>query len=105
MKFLWPNRVTTDWHLIGYSTGNFGKNLLLGSVDVTLLFMLTDILGISPRSVSLLMVIIFVGDLIFDLGSGLLATWAQNVGSGYRRLIALGTPPCAAAFALLYSLP
>src|ERR1035437_4257958 len=67
--------------------------------------MLTDILGISPRSVSLLMVIIFVGDLIFDLGSGLLATWAQNVGSGYRRLIALGTPPCAAAFALIYSLP
>ncbi|MDZ4328933.1 MAG: MFS transporter, partial [Pseudomonas sp.] len=99
------NRVKTDRYLIGYSTGNFGKSLLLGSVDVTLLFLLTDLLGVSPRSISVLMLIVFVGDLMFDLGSGLLATWAQNFGTGYRRLMALGTLPCAAAFALIYSLP
>jgi GPH family glycoside/pentoside/hexuronide:cation symporter len=99
------NLVKADRHLIGYSTGNFGKNLLLGSVDVTLLFLLTDLLGIAPQSVSLLMAVVFVGDLMFDLAAGLLATWAQNSGTGYRRLIALGTLPCAAAFALIYSLP
>jgi len=97
--------LTADRHLIGYSSGNFGKNLLLGSVDVTLLFLLTDLLGIAPRSVSLLMLMVFGADLVLDLSAGLLAAWAQNRGTGYRRLIVLGTLPCAAAFALLYSLP
>jgi GPH family glycoside/pentoside/hexuronide:cation symporter len=95
----------TDRHLIGYSTGNFGKNLLLGSVDVTLLFLLTDLLGVAPQRVSLLMAMVFAGDLLLDLGAGLLATWAQNRGIGYRRLIACGALPCALAFALIYSLP
>lgn len=99
------NMLKTDRYLIGYSTGNFGKNLLLGSVDVTLLFLLTDLLGVAPQSVSFLMVMVFIGDLLFDLGAGCLATWAQHRGTDYRRLIAFGTLPCAAAFALIYSLP
>ncbi len=97
--------VKRDRHLIGYSTGNFGKNLLLSSFDVTLLFLLTDFLGIAPGHVSCLMLIVFFGDLVFDLGAGFLASYAQNMGTGYRRIIALGTVPCAAAFALIYSLP
>jgi len=94
-----------DRHLIGYSSGNFGKNLLLGSADVTLLFVLTDLLGIAPQRVSVLMLMVFGADLMLDLGAGLLAAWAQNRGTGYRRLIVLGAPPCAIAFALIYSLP
>jgi len=99
------DRVKTDRHLIGYSSGNFGKNLLLGSVDVTLLFVLTDLLGIAPQRVSVLMLMVFGADLMLDLGAGLLAAWAQNRGAGYRRLIVLGAPLCAGAFALIYSLP
>jgi len=91
--------------LIGYSAGNFGKNLLLSGVDVTLLFMLTDLVGISPSRVTVLMAIILVGDLAFDVGAGFLATWARRSGVGYRKIIALGALPCGAAFALLYSLP
>ena len=98
-------KVMADRHLIGYSTGNFGKNLLLGSVDVTLLFMLTDLLGIAPHRVGALMLMVFAADLVLDLGAGLLAAWAQNRGIAYRRLIALGALPCGAAFALIYSLP
>lgn len=98
-------RMVADRHLIGYSSGNFGKNLLLGSVDVTLLFLLTDRLGIAPQRVGLLMLMVFAADLMLDLGAGALAAWAQTRGIGYRRLIALGTLPCAAAFALIYSLP
>ncbi|TFW16352.1 MFS transporter [Duganella callida] len=94
-----------DRHLIGYSTGNFGKNLLLGSIDVTLLFLLTDLLGVPAHRVSVLMAVVFVGDLLLDLSAGLLATWALNRGIAYRRLIALGALPCALAFALIYSLP
>lgn len=98
-------KLATDRYLIGYSSGNFGKNLLLGSVDVTLLFLLTDLLGIAPQRVGLLMLMVFAADLVLDLGVGLLAAWAQNRGIAYRRLIALGAPPCGAAFALIYSLP
>ncbi|MYN26250.1 MFS transporter [Duganella levis] len=97
--------LSRDRHLIGYSAGNFGKNLLLGSVDVTLLFLLTDLLGVAPQQVSLLMAVVFCGDLLLDLGAGLLASRAQNHGIGYRRLIVLGTLPCALAFALFFSLP
>jgi GPH family glycoside/pentoside/hexuronide:cation symporter len=67
--------------------------------------MLTDLLGIAPTSVSLLMLLVLAGDLVFDLGAGLLASWSQSIGVGYRRLIVLGAAPCGAAFALLYSLP
>lgn len=98
-------RVVADRHLIGYSSGNFGKNLLLGSVDITLLFMLTDLLGIAPRRVGVLMLMVFAADLVLDLGAGALTAWAQNRGAGYRRLIVLGAPPCAVAFALLFNLP
>lgn len=110
-----PNRSTSgiwpfvglkrDLPLLGYSVGNFGKNLLLASVDVTLVFMLTDLLGVAPTSVSMLMLLVFAGDLVFDLGAGLLASWSQSIGVGYRRLIVFGAVPCGVAFALLYSLP
>ncbi|USX28093.1 MFS transporter [Oxalobacteraceae bacterium OTU3CINTB1] len=98
-------KLTADRHLIGYSSGNFGKNLLLGSVDVTLLFLLTDLLGIAPHRVGTLMLMVFAADLGLDLGAGLLAAWAQKKGISYRGLIALGTLPCATAFGLIYSLP
>ncbi|MCU6499177.1 MFS transporter [Rugamonas sp. A1-17] len=94
-----------DRRLVAYSTGNFGKNLLLGSFDVSLLFLLTDVLGVAPSRVSVLMLAVLVADLALDLGAGLLATWAQNHGIGYRLLISLGALPCAVAFALIYSMP
>ena len=94
-----------EWPLIGYSAGNFGKNLLLSGVDVTLLFLLTDLLGIAPASISALMLVIFVGDLMFDIGSGYLASFGSARGFGYCRIIAVGAFPCGLAFALLYSLP
>ncbi|WP_343615673.1 MFS transporter [Novosphingobium sp.] len=94
-----------DLPLVTYSAGNFGKNLLLSSVDVTLLFMLTDILGLSPVAVGQLMLAVLLGDLIFDIGSGVLASWAQPYGFDYRRIIAWGALPCSAGFALLFALP
>lgn len=98
-------KLVADRYLVGYSSGNFGKNLLLGSVDATLLFLLTDLLGIAPQRVGLLMLMVFAADLVLDLGAGWLAAWAQQRGIAYRRLIVLGALPCGAAFALIYSLP
>jgi GPH family glycoside/pentoside/hexuronide:cation symporter len=94
-----------DRRLIGYASGNFGKAIFLGSIDVTLLFLLTDVIAMPPHQVSLLMVIVFLGDLVFDLGAGMVAAAADRRGIGYPRLIALCVLPCACAFGALYALP
>lgn len=94
-----------DRHVIGYASGNFGKAIFLGSIDVTILFLLTDIIGIPARDVSLLMLVVLMGDLVFDLGAGVAAAWAERRGIGYPRLIALCVLPCSLAFGALYALP
>jgi len=98
-------QLKNDRHVIGYASGNFGKAIFLGSIDVTLLFLLTDIIGMPARAVSLLMLIVFLGDLAFDIGAGVLACHAERRGIGYARLIALCVLPCACAFGALYALP
>jgi GPH family glycoside/pentoside/hexuronide:cation symporter len=97
--------VRNDRYVIGYASGNFGKAILLGSFDVTLLFLLTDIIGIAPGRVSQLMVLVLAGDLVFDLAAGLIAGKAERHGVGYRRLITLCALPCALAFCAIYCLP
>ncbi|WP_312513988.1 MFS transporter [Massilia sp.] len=94
-----------DRYVVGYASGNFGKAIFLGSIDLTLLFLLTDIVGMPARDVSLLMLIVFLGDLAFDIGAGMLAAHADRRGIGYPRLIALCVLPCALAFGALYMLP
>lgn len=107
--FPWITRCSTvlkhDRYVIGYASGNFGKAILLGSVDVTLLYLLTDITGIAPGRVSQLMMLVFAGDLVFDFVAGLIAARAERHGISYSRLIALCTLPCALAFGAIYSLP
>jgi GPH family glycoside/pentoside/hexuronide:cation symporter len=94
-----------DRQVIGYASGNFGKAIFIGSIDVTLLFLLTDILGTPPEQVSLLMLVVFLGDLVFDLAAGVIATRLEQRGVGYPRLIACAVLPCACAFGALYTLP
>jgi GPH family glycoside/pentoside/hexuronide:cation symporter len=97
--------VRHDRHVIGYAFGNFGKAIMLGSVDVALLYLLTDIIGIAPGRVSLLMMIVVAGDLVFDLFAGFVAARAERHGIGYPRLIALFAVPCGLAFGAIFSLP
>ncbi len=98
-------QLNDDRRVVGYASGNFGKAIFLGSIDVTLLFLLTDVIGMPAREVSLLMLIVFLGDLAFDIGAGVLAAHADRRGIGYSRLIALCVLPCACAFGALYALP
>lgn len=98
-------QLKTDRHVIGYASGNFGKAIFLGSIDVTLLFLLTDIIGMPAYDVSLLMLVVLIGDLAFDLGAGVVTAWAERRGIDYPRLIALCVVPCSLAFGALYALP
>lgn len=107
MRYLGPCAALLDKerHLLGYASGNFGKAIFLGTIDVTLLFVLTDVLGMPARQVGMLMLLVFLGDLVFDLGAGIVAARAERRGAGYARQIAVSAFPCACAFGLLYALP
>ena len=94
-----------DRHVVGYASGNFGKAIFIGSIDVTLLFLLTDVIGMAPLHVSLLMLVMLLGDLVFDLGAGVFAARLEQRGIGYPRLIGCAVLPCAGAFGMLYALP
>ena len=75
--------------LIGYASGNFGKNLVWSTADITLLFILTDLIGLPVTSAALLMTIAVAGDLIFDLLAGAISAQVKAYGAGYRWLITL----------------
>ena len=99
-------RVTRrEWRLIGYASGNFGKNLVWSTADITLLFILTDLVGMPVASAALLMTIAVGGDLIFDLLAGAISAQVKAYGAGYRWLITHAAIPCGIAFMLLYALP
>lgn len=94
----------TELRAIGYSAGNLGKNLLWSAADLTLLFILTDILGLPPGFAGTVMMLALVGDMVIDLGAGRLAAAAERFGIGYHHMLWLFAPACAASFALLYAL-
>jgi GPH family glycoside/pentoside/hexuronide:cation symporter len=91
--------------LFGYASGNFGKGLVFAGADLTILFLLTDLLGFSAMAAGTLMLVALAGDLVFDLLAAVLVIRLRRMGKGYRWLVAAGALPCAAAFAVLYAMP
>lgn len=91
--------------LIGYASGNFGKNLIFVGADVTVLYLLTDLFGLAGSVAGLLMLVAVAGDLVFDLLAALLIIRLRRAGKGYRWLILAGAIPAGGGFALLYALP
>jgi glycoside/pentoside/hexuronide:cation symporter, GPH family len=94
-----------ELRIIGYASGNFGKNLVWSTADMTLLFILTDLIGLPTSSAALLMTIAVAGDLVFDILAGAISAQVKAYSAGYRWLITLGAIPCGVAFMLLYALP
>ncbi|MFP5433800.1 MAG: MFS transporter, partial [Alphaproteobacteria bacterium] len=98
-------RAGREGRLLAYSSGNMGKALLFSGADLTILFLLTDLLGQSPTSAGSLMLVAVLGDLVFDLLAAKLVIRLRRTGRGYRWMVAAAAMPCGAAFALLYALP
>ncbi len=97
--------VGAEARLIAYSMGNFAKNILWATAEVTLLYLLTDLLGMSPSLAGLLFLAGIFTDAVFDL---LVATAAERSRSRfgqYGPFMLLGAPICALAFVMLYGLP
>lgn len=91
--------------MLAYASGNFGKALLFGGADLTILFLLTDVLGLGGTTAGWLMLAALGGDLLFDLMAARLVIRLRQAGKGYRWMVAAAATPCGLAFTLLYAMP
>jgi GPH family glycoside/pentoside/hexuronide:cation symporter len=94
-----------EGRFLAYSSGNFGKALVFAGADLTIMFLLTDLIGLSPAMAGTMMLLAMAGDLVFDLVAARLVIRLRAAGRGYRWLVVAGALPCAIAFALLYAMP
>lgn len=97
--------ITRGWRLGIYATGNFGKNILWGTGEVTLLFMLTDLVGMDPALAGGLLLASLVFDAMLDPIVGYIADRFQSPFGKYGALILAGAPLASLSFVALYSLP
>lgn len=100
-----PAVAAREARLMAYSSGNFGKALVFAGADMTILFLLTDLLGLGGAAAASLLLAAMAGDLVFDLAAAALVIRLRRTGRGYRWLVAAGSVPCGLAFAMLYALP
>lgn len=91
--------------MLAYASGNFGKALVFSGADLTILFLLTDVLGLPGAQAAGLMLFAILGDLVFDLLAARLVLHWRAAGRGYRWTVAFAALPCGAAFALIYAMP
>ena len=91
--------------MIAYSSGNLGKALVFGGADLTILYLLTDVLGLGGAQAAGMLLFAALGDLVFDLLAARLVLRCRAAGRGYRWTIAMAALPCGAAFALIYAMP
>ena len=89
----------------GYALGNFGKNILWSAADLTLLFLLTDVLEVAPATAGFVLLGSLCVNAVLDPLMGALADRLRSPLGRNGTLILIGSPICAAAFALLYGLP
>lgn len=90
--------------LIVYSAGNFGKNLLWSAADVTLLFVLAEILRVPSAVAGWIVLVALLGDAALGLLVG--AMLARSPGAALAARFALiGAPVCGAAFAMIFAAP
>ena len=97
--------IGSEIRMIAYSSGNFGKALVFGGADLTILYLLTDVLGLSGAQAAGMLLFAALGDLVFDLLAARLVLRCRAAGRGYRWTIAMAALPCGAAFALIYAMP
>ena len=90
---------------LGYASGNFSKNILASSVDVLLLFVMTDMLRINPALAGLIMLSSLVLDALLDPLVGLATDRMRGPLGRYGPFILLGAPISAGMFIALFQLP
>lgn len=90
---------------LAYASGNLGKHIVWATADLTLLFVLTDLLRIPPTLAGFITLLGLVVDAVLDLVVGAAAQRGRIPLRRYGALIGFGAPAFAGLFVLVYSLP
>ncbi|WP_338061579.1 MFS transporter [Sphingomonas pollutisoli] len=88
--------------MLGYASGNFGKNALASTMDFFLLFILTERWGVSPAIAGLVVMIGLVWDGICDPLLGMLLDRPADRNAVYRRILFVGAPVVGMVFAIFF---
>ncbi|MGU3390819.1 MFS transporter [Sphingomonas sp. M1A8_2b] len=91
--------------MLGYASGNFGKNVLASTMDFFLLFILTERWGISPEAAGLVVMIGLVWDGVCDPLLGRLVDRSADRLAAYRRMLFVGAPVVGLFFAVFFIQP
>ncbi|MFN3228460.1 MAG: MFS transporter [Asticcacaulis sp.] len=90
--------------LLAYASGNFGKNLLWGTVDITLMYLLTEQLGLSAALAGGLIFASLILDAVLYPWIGRLADQLRSPLGRYGPLILFGTLVAVASFVALFAM-
>lgn len=88
-----------------YAAGNFSKNILSSTADITLLFVLTELLAVPAAMAGWLILVSLVVNAVCDLLVGAQVNRMDSRWGQAGPFILLGAPACIGAFILIYSLP
>ncbi|MEG3165242.1 MFS transporter [Sphingomonas sp. PB2P19] len=88
--------------MLGYASGNFGKNVLASTMDFFLLFILTERWGVAPAVAGLVVMIGLVWDGVCDPLLGALLDRAADRSAVYRRMLFAGAPIVGVFFAIFF---
>ncbi len=91
--------------MLGYASGNFGKNVLASTMDFFLLFILTERWGISPAAAGLVVMTGLVWDGVCDPLLGRLVDRSADRLGAYRRMLFVGAPVVGIVFAIFFLRP
>jgi glycoside/pentoside/hexuronide:cation symporter, GPH family len=88
-----------------YAAGNFGKNVLWGAADLTLLYLMTDLMKIDAAVAGWAILISMIANMVLDPIIGNMVDTTRSPFGRSGPYILLGAPLFAGAFACLYTLP
>lgn len=88
-----------------YSSGNLGISLLAGTLEVTLLYFLTDYLLFPAQVAGTVLFGLFIADAVFNLVVGRINDQISSKFGVQGILIIVGAPLCVLFFTLLYATP
>ncbi len=78
---------------LGYGVGDMASNFYLGFFGLFLLYYYTDIYGLAPAAVGLMMLISKIVDAVSDPGMGLIADRTESRWGRYRPYLLFGAIP------------
>lgn len=91
--------------MLGYASGNLGKNIVASTLGLFLIFYMTDILGIDPEIAGLVILVSLIWDALLDPVVGLISDRTKNALGKYGAYILLGAPMTALSFIAIFTLP